>query len=972
MTDSLFTLNEAQRAAVLHDRGPILVIAGAGTGKTRVITSRIAHLIESGKARPEEILALTFTDKAAGEMQARVDEILPLGYQELQISTFHAFGQLLLQEYGLEIGLSTDFSLLTKAKQWLLVQQHLFELPLNYYRPLGNPLKFIDALLTHIERAKQELLSPAAYLEFVQTQATAAGLSSEDLIPSNTKAPSAEVEEIQKRWEIAQLYVAYQQLLVADPKQTRLDFGDLIYLSVLLLRRRESVRQQVQQRFRYILVDEFQDTNYSQNELVKLILGPEQNLMVVGDDDQSIYRFRGAAVSNILGFQTDFPEAKTLVLTHNYRSSQAILDTAYGVIQNNNPDRLEVKAEIDKKLRGHQGEGEVPTVLRGMTSDDEAELVVARILAIKEENSDLQWSDFAILARANAHLEPFVQVLRYRGIPFTVAGSRGLYTRPEIKDLLAFLYVLVNPDDSTQLFRLMSIEVLGIPPIAVLQIFQTARRKNLTLWQMLHALEVVDELDVKAIEAVSKLVGLLEEKRESGAYGNAGELLLEFLKDIGYTKALLEEDSLESANKILNIRKLFDLIKLFLREDDNPTVLGYISYVEVMIEAGDDPATAEMDAETDAVRLMTIHAAKGLEFDSVFLVNMVSQRFPTRRRSEALPLPEIFIQEILPEGDEHLEEERRLFYVGMTRAKRNLFLTYADDYGGVRTRKPSPFIEEAMGAAPAVGAAVRVEVKPPREAGLEREQSFDVQAHLPRQFSYSQLQTFEQCPLRYKYSHIYRVPVQLERSLVFGQVIHHTLKDFYESLREKAPSLPHLLALYQSHWTREGFASSAEVEAQHARGVAMLKRFWTDNEGTLSPAHALEQEFHWRFGNGTLKGYIDRIDRLEDGTYEIIDYKTGAIADQETLDKRAVKDEQLSIYALAARDVLKLDVSRFTLYFLESGKQGTATRSPKQLDKVAAEIEATTAQIHQSDFKATPSPFVCKLCPYQQICPFAL
>jgi DNA helicase-2/ATP-dependent DNA helicase PcrA len=329
-------LNDAQREAVQHPAGPLAIIAGAGTGKTRVITFRIAYLIAAKLAKPNEILALTFTDKAAAEMEERVDVLVPYSYTDMTIATFHSFGDKLVREFAVDLGLDPDFKLMTQAEQALFLREHLFKLPLKHYRPLSHPTKFLDDLLRHFSRAKDEDISPVEYLEFAEKNLAAARQQSDD---------AALILEAEKQVELAKCYDAYQKLLAESSVS---DFGDQITLAIRLLRESPDVRRRLQERYRYILVDEFQDTNYAQFQLVKELAARHRNITVVADDDQSIYKFRGAAISNILNFSDTYPDAKYVVLTQNYRSTQAILDASYKLIRHNDPDRLEVKQKINK------------------------------------------------------------------------------------------------------------------------------------------------------------------------------------------------------------------------------------------------------------------------------------------------------------------------------------------------------------------------------------------------------------------------------------------------------------------------------------------------------------------------------------------------------------------------------------------------------------------------------------------------
>ncbi|MEK9152621.1 MAG: UvrD-helicase domain-containing protein, partial [Patescibacteria group bacterium] len=322
----LADLNDEQRRAVSHDGGPLLIVAGAGTGKTTVITNRIAWLIATGRAKPEEILALTFTDKAAGEMTERVDRLLPLGYTDLWISTFHAFCQRLLQAHGLDIGLPDDFRLLNQTDAYLLLRKNFDRFALDYYRPLGNPTKFLTALLSLFSRAKDEAVHPREYLDFAKN------------LSLDKDNAALDADEKSRQSELAEAYHAYERLLLEN---SSIDLGDLMLYALELFSRRPAILEKYRKQFKYILVDEFQDTNWAQYELVKRVAPKHGNIVVVGDDDQSIYKFRGASVSNILQFKNDFPGAGEVVLTRNYRSLQNILDLSYGFIQRNNPNRLE-------------------------------------------------------------------------------------------------------------------------------------------------------------------------------------------------------------------------------------------------------------------------------------------------------------------------------------------------------------------------------------------------------------------------------------------------------------------------------------------------------------------------------------------------------------------------------------------------------------------------------------------------------
>jgi len=963
MENGGISLNAEQKKAVEHEGGPVLVVAGAGTGKTRVITERIRWLIENKKAGPSEILALTFTEKAAAEMLDRIDISMPLGYEEPWLSTFHSFADRILRDEGLEIGLDPAYKILTPPKAWLFVRQNLFKFDLSYYRPLGNPTKFISAMLTLFSRAQDEDTTPAEFLQYVKKKlAASAGAASPEHAASESERVDAGRgepdqalrEEAQKLLELAKAYETYQKLKIEN---SYLDFGDLILWTLKLFRKRPSVLKKYQEQFRYILIDEFQDTNYAQYQLIKLLAPAKNNpeLMVCGDDDQSIYKFRGASVSNILEFKKDYPNAETIVLTKNYRSGQKILDAAYQLIQNNNPDRLEKKLKIKKKLKSREGEGVKPEIIHTATGEEEAEKVVEKIVELKKEAAADGWRAFAILARANNHLDPFVAALKRHGIPYQLIGNRGLFDQEEIKDVIAILKTLADPEDDVSLYRLLNIDILGIKPTELANLLNQTRKMRRSLFEVLKSEN-------------EKITSLIEKYREEIVKKPVTLLAFEFLNEIGYVKPLLEEESIENQLKIKNLNLFFDKIREFESEAPEPNVMEFVNYLDLLIEAGESPAQAEIE-DIDTVNLLTVHAAKGLEFPVVFLVNLVSDRFPTRNRKDPLPLPDELVKEILPEGDAHLQEERRLFYVGCTRAKERLFLTWADSYGGTRMKKPSGFIEEL---------GIRDEEyrdEEMRRNKFEPLSLFDIPKpssppHLPislplKYVSYSQLETFSQCPLRYKYRYILGIPAPPSHVLSFGQTIHRTLRDFHrECLLKGQADLDRLLNLYQHHWLPEGYDSKEHQQKRFEEGREILKRYFEKHKEALGEPVFLEKKFTLKIGQTSLIGSIDRVDRRPDGSFEIIDYKTGKVKEQKYVDK----DEQLSIYALAAKEALGIDPQSLSLYFIEENKKLTTTRSEEQLKEKRREIAEKIEEIKKSEFKPKVS-MLCQWCPYRNLCP---
>ncbi len=1320
-------LNDAQRDAVAHDTGPLLIVAGAGTGKTTVITRRVAHLIARGKARPEEILALTFTDKAAAEMEERVDRLVPYGYADVEIATFHAFGDRLLREHSLEVGLPPDFSVLSRAEQVIFFRDRLFDFPLERYRPLGDPTRHLRAILGLISRCKDEDIGPDEYRTYAEGL-----LAQAEATPDDAALRERAVQHL----ELARTFAKYQELMACAGA---IDFGDQIVYALKLLRTRPYVLSACQRRFRYILVDEFQDTNYAQFEIVKLLAARHTNLAVVADDDQclppgtpiatpdgerpiesiragdqvltavgkgfvgtspvtrvfqrrklarfltfetesgrrisatsnhkmfcyipraaagreltyvylmerrdlgwrlgvtndlstrlclersadrivglracrseadarylealwalkysiptlpfkprpgmmvvgpylerlygqletrrsaerlahdlevdlgahhfalgavhrgghsrvkvilsmcyrasrpragrrppgtrgtlhavsletsdpetierlraagiplrkarrgwlhrattlslrdagiraeylcdltdavlevrfaagtinvqhraalvmpagnvlpghclpvlrgerivyerivgvteetrtsdvydlevdrthnfiadgvvvhnSIYKFRGAAISNVLGFLDTYPGARQVVLTENYRSPQPILDAAYRLITYNNPDRLEVQRGISKRLTARTDAGKDPVHLHYETGSQEAD-GVAEIIRERVERGEWKHSDVAILVRSNNEADQFLRSLNLRNIPWTFSGNQGLYGRPEVRLLIAFLRSVAHPDDSISVHYLASSDLYQVPIVDLTRCATYADRRHRWLFDVFRTatgiLELRDEIGPEGQAAIQHLVTDLTRYMELGREMPTGELLYQFLVDSGWLARMSKAATARDEAEVQNISKFFRRIQAAAKALRYDNVREFVKHLDALIEAGDDPAVAEADVETPAVHVLTVHKAKGLEFPVVFLVGLVHEKFPSRRRREALELPIELIKDTLPSGDFHLQEERRLFYVGMTRARRELYLTSARDYGGTRPRKVSAFVLEALdlpkdAARPFKAKAVEeIQLFAPA-AGAAEEMPPPLAPDEELVLSHKQVDDYQTCPLKYRYVHLLRVPILRHHAVVYGSTIHKVVEAY---LKRRAAgnymSLDDLLAVYEREWENQGFLTWQHQEARQAAGRKALTRFWNDEEAHGAKPTWIEKEFGFSLGPDRVRGRFDRVDEDLLGAV-IIDYKTGEVAERKDADRRAARSLQLKIYALAWQAMTGALPHRVELRFLESNVVGRHTPAPQDALEATSAVKAAAAGIRSRRFEATPSHSACRYCAYNQICPF--
>jgi DNA helicase-2/ATP-dependent DNA helicase PcrA len=963
-------LDANQLKAVTHESGPLLIVAGAGTGKTTVITRRIAWLVASKRARPAEILALTFTDKAAAEMEERVDVLVPYGYTDVAISTFHAFGDRVLRDYALDLGLAPDFRILTRAEQVIFLRDRLFDLPLDVYRPLGDPTRHITALLAVFSRAKDEDISPADYLAYA-----------DDLVARAQSAPAdADLADLSRRQrEVALTYQRYQDLLA---REGLVDFGDLITLPLRLFRERPGILREYQDRFTTILVDEFQDTNYAQFQLVRLLAGDRRTVTVVGDDDQSIYKFRGAAISNILHFLDVYPDAAKVVLTTNFRSHQGILDPAYRLVRHNDPDRLEVRAHVDKRLTAVRPQGRAAEHHHFDTLSSEADWVAGTI-AQRVEAGESRYGDFAILVRSNNDADPFLRALNMRGVPHRFTGSRGLYNREEIRLAMAFLRVLARPADSLSLYYLGISPLYLIAATDVAKALSYASRKNRTLEHVFRRLDLyadlAEELAPESRAAIAKLLEDLEEMRRLMNDHATGRVLYEYLVSrSGYIRRLATSGVREDEIKVSNLARFFDLVAKYGEIAAYDRVPEFVAHMDDLIAAGDDPAVAEAEFDQDAVSVLTVHKAKGLEFPVVFLVGCVADRFPTRHRVEPIPMPDPLIRDILPAGDFHLQEERRLFYVAMTRAQHELYLTSARDYGGVRPRKISRFVLEALDLPQVDTAAFKVSAV---EAIHRHAPPVDGQQLLagmlppdqPVSLSFRQVDDYETCPLKFKYTHILRVPLLRDHRVVYGTAIHEAIREYHRRKARRQPvTLAELVQHYERAWVNEGFISREHEDRRLDEGREVLARFFEFQESSSHVPTFVEAPFAFQVGTTRVKGRWDRVDLRGDDVV-LIDFKTSDVRTVKDADRRARESLQLAIYALAYRETYGAVPTRLEMHFLGAQQVivGQAVPDDEMLGQTIAVIERAAAGVRGQRFIATPDFYrACRFCAFASICPY--
>jgi DNA helicase II / ATP-dependent DNA helicase PcrA len=1036
--DILKDLNPEQKKAVIHKNGPLLIVAGAGTGKTTVITRRIAHLVLNEKVQANEILGLTFTNKASEEMVERVDQLLPMGYVDLWVSTFHSFAQRILEENGMDIGISSNVELIDSTGAWLLVQNNLDKFDLDYYKPRNNPTKFIKAMLTHFSRLKDDEISPEQYLEYAEgikmasdTMESLGGsrhseLVSESVSSSKKQTPESssgralnqvqgdvgkiEADDKRRVVEIANAYHTYQELLHENNK---MDFSDVINYCLKLFRERPNVLAHYQKQFKYILVDEFQDTNWAQYDLVKMLalnpsgasgLGPENNITVVADDDQSIYRFRGASMSNVIQFSKDYKDVSKISLVQNYRSGQEILDTAYDFIQLNNPNRLESAQKIDKKLVANQTEKALVEHLHAQDASSEAQVITETILEIKKKDKDATWNDFAILVRANSQTDIFEETLSLSKIPHANYSAAGLYKTPIVMNILSFFKVLDDFYESRAMFRLLNLPFLQISAEDIVKMNHHSNKKRVSLYDVVQSPQKTGVSSEKSLTEIDRLRAWIESYGAKAKQEKPSRLLLDWLNQ-GYMAYLKNLDAGESQEQFRLLKAFYDHIRSIESIVPDSRVHDIVNVLEQEISSGDaGNLPMDLDAGPEMVKIMTVHSAKGLEFKYVFVTNLVDRRFPTTARKEQITIPDDLVKEVIPEGDIHIEEERRLFYVAMTRAKLGLFFTSAENYGGTQKKKLSRFLKELEEVNKNFKPSENVlgnDAKSLMPKILEHTQK-EFRVVLPRMFSFTQLKIFDECPFAYKMQFLLKVPLPGKFVFSYGTTMHSTLQQFMQMVsgsahsaqadlfsavnrhaelvsasvpgKEKqtlkqvqgdglSVSVDELIDIYKTKWIDDWYESAQQMKEYKKKGADSLKVFYDNlSKSKIPNVKALERGFKLKIGEYIIAGKMDRVDSTGEGEVEIVDYKTG---NPPKTGKLSLSDKrQLLIYQIASEEVFKEKVKSLTYYYIDSATPIEFIGTEKEKDEVKEWVTKTIESIKSHNFAVNPKQHFCDYCEY--------
>jgi DNA helicase-2/ATP-dependent DNA helicase PcrA len=994
---SAFKLNPEQRKAVEHGEGPLLIIAGPGSGKTRVITQRIVHLLtgaggaaeepamlpdfqtsptRSGEysgagIQPENILALTFTEKAAREMQHRVREALPDLEAPPHISTFHAFCYEVLRKRHFER------PLLDKVDVWIFLRRRMESLELQFFQKLPEPGAFLHSLNDFFSRCQDELIEPADFERYV------AALEKDfrraaPLLDADERALMQ--EDIQKKAELARVFRNSRKLIEEAGCSS---LGSLIPETVRLFDREPEVLESYRQRFRHVLVDEFQDTNYAQVELLKRLVKAPLNITAVGDDDQAIYRFRGASHGAFQMFDEAFPGHETVYLDINYRSTPRILRAAGVLIAKN--DRYEAKPQ----LRTSREAGKPVYLLQSPDFLSEAAWIADEVARLIQRGTPP--GDIAVLYRAHHYRDPLVEQFRRRQISFAIRGLSILSTII-LRDLMAYLNIIHSPHDNVSLTRVLLTPRWNFPEELGLEARQQALRERCSLYDVLESWEKSAAANRLEGTGWPELHRLLNELHKYAQHAPVTALLQRII-------GRLELSFLPQDPDAAYVEAFRKFLEKWETKSESWQLDSFLEYFAYFREAGGAIEAPEPENQAQAVQMMSVHAAKGLEYPVVFILSVAPRRFPHSEQKPVIEFPEALRKGPPPPANIHEQEERRLLYVGLTRAEDRLYISSVTKTG----KKTSVFIND-LTSDPMVAARdiepIQVPEAPPetveaRQTATEPRPSppapkpqgnlFGDAAGAPGiypplaewasrppanrpeeklQLSASAIETYDACPQKFLFSHYLKIPTGPQPALTFGNIMHQCARRYFELRRQGPVKFEQIQAHFEQSWKGAGFEDKYQEQAYKKAGLEQLRVFVSRHEAVTVLPLASEAHFALNLGDVVLEGRIDQINPLPDHSVELIDYKTGRPPSQKDADKSL----QLSVYALAARDQMHFNPTRLTFYSLTNNEPVRSVRTLRDLDLVVSEIREVAAQIRRQSFPPKPG-FGCKYCDYVLICP---
>ena len=985
-------LNPQQQEALKTTDGAILINAGAGSGKTKVLTNKIAYLIRKGVS-PENILALTFTDKAASEMFDRVNELIT-SYGDLTITTFHSFCKDIIHENILELKLNVAPKILDDTAQLVWFVKNIDAFNMEHIKIGFQPVTLADELRKTISRLQDEYITYEKLEKYV----------------SKSEAKSRGEEEREKLNTLKDLLKAYKAYEIYKEKNNMIDFGDMLTKTYGLLKSKPLILKKYQKQFKYILVDEYQDTNFIQLQIVNLLAGEYKNITIVGDDDQSIYSFRGSNLTNVAEFKKKYPKHKELLLEQNYRCSKNILNVTNNLISKK-PDR------IVKKLFTNNDDGDKVVIAECRNEEEQAMYIINELSKLVKKNN---YRDIAILIRRKKDAQPILDLLTKHRIPYDFVSNTSFFREPIIKDVMAYIRIAADPlTANVEIMRILHRDVFAIKPAEKGKFSRFAYHKKISIFEAFERLQEIKIDQSRFSHVYGKISDLIQLKTKL----NLTELIYKILFELDFYK---HEVSLSNERNIALLNQFYKFVVDYYNlygEDEITELIDYIEY------ASKFEIKEEHDGINNAIQIMTLHTAKGKEFPYVFIPNLVKGKLPTNYQSDKIKIPDELNngeKTSFNESELHNQEERRLLYVGMTRAEKKLFLSYALRYGeNKRDSKPSQFLEEIKHTEnpnilyqkikldpiaikeesvteqikqkyikdiisdlqrsqyttiiPKIMLLDKIEgntpsdllkdIKEPnygnilgqiKNGELEKEREIEQEPI----FSASQFNTYNRCPRVYKYRYVYRIPSAPKPYFDFGGTVHSVIEGLSKKVMEgEKANLELAEHLLETQWRNQGY--STEIEEKQAKNDArnIIKTFLEEEMRNQAKIIDVEKRFTIKVGGHRIQGVIDRIDKKGED-YMIIDYKTSKTL---IFENKLREDAQLLTYEMAAKELYGKKPKRVGLWFLRQNRKIMIESKDEDIKKIEQKIFDTIHLIMKEEFKPTPG-WECRNCDYGLLC----
>lgn len=878
-------LNSAQREAVDNIEGPVMVVAGPGTGKTQILTLRIANIIRKTDTAPENILALTFTESGAASMRRRLAEVIGSRAYSVVISTFHGFANEVIKNYPEEFPRIIGATNITEVEQIGLIEELIQALPLVVLRPLGDPLYYVRAVAASINELKREGISPVRFSEIINDEDKSFGkipdrYYEKGVHQGKMKGKYQEWErQIKKNHELAKVYEAYCARLVTAK---RYDFADMILELLAALQNNPDLRLTLQEHHQYVLVDEHQDTNNAQNKILEILVGfhANPNIFVVGDEKQAIFRFQGASLENFLYFKKLYPAAKLVTLEHSYRSTQIILDSAERLLSGAKP------------LKAQKNYPEQPIELFAFSQPEVENYFLAKSIGQKIA-AGTSPSAIAVLYRDNRDAPPLIAALDRAGLPFSVESDQGVFDDPEIKKLIKLLKAVDRFGDDEALFEALHVDFLGLPPLDIYKLIRARSGRTIGGFDLIAQPAVLAELGLAAAESIFEFYRKLSRWRTVQKNQGLLDLFETISRESGLIAAMLKNP--KAPEKLDKLGLVFDEAAGLIERHRPTTLRDFLNYLDTLEQHAILIKKTVASHLTTRVRLMTAHRSKGQEFDYVYIVKAFDGHWGNRRRAKLIKLPArvyALMSEKIEAGDD-LADERRLFYVAVTRARKGVIITYAKESAAKRAQLPTQFVEEIRsemlreadpGAAEAAFAADKAwRFAPKKIAPADfRDAEFIKGLFFDRGLSVTALNNYLQCPWRYFYDNLLRLPKAPARHQLYGIAIHAALKDFFDAFRERfksteIPGKEFLTARFDYHLNLQPLTADDFAAAQK-QGRAALAGY----HDAYADRRLINTLTEFKIGGLMISPEIrltGKIDKMEfignERTVNVVDYKTG-------------------------------------------------------------------------------------------------